>query len=212
MIRQNSKGWFQFILRSCRVLPPLLDGLDIFHIQWAKTLVHYPEFIAKLQCPIILSLRGTHINVSPLADEKLASLYKKFFPKVNGFHAVSQSIIKKLIQKQINSNLLDNSKNFDENVLIINSFGKMSLYYSLSDIVILGGSFTRMGGHNPVEPAYNNCVVITGPHIYNWENVFLDMIQNHSCILCKTIKELEQIVNKLLLDNNKIRLFKKKAR
>ena len=117
-----------------------------------------------------------------------------------------------LIQKKITSNLFDNSKNFDENVLIINSLGKMALYYSLSDIVILGGSFTRMGGHNPVEPAYNNCVVITGPHIYNWENVFLDMIKDHSCFLCKNIKELEQIVNKLLLDNNKIRLFKKKAR
>ena len=69
-----------------------------------------------------------------------------------------------------------------------------------------------MGGHNPVEPAYNNCVVITGPHIYNWENVFLDMIKNNSCFLCKNIKELEQIVNKLLLDNNKIRLFKKKSK
>ena len=94
IVRQNSKGWIQFLQRSCRVLPPLLDGLDIFHIQWAKTLVYYPEFIEKLKCPIILSLRGTHINVSPLADEKLASLYRKYFPKINGFHAVSKSIVK----------------------------------------------------------------------------------------------------------------------
>ena len=39
----------------------------------------------------------------------------------------------------------------------------MPLYYSLSDIVILGGSFVRKGGHNPVEPANNNCVEISNP-------------------------------------------------
>ena len=44
-----------------------------------------------------------------------------------------------------------------------------------------------MGGHNPIEPAINNCVVITGPHIYNWENLFLDMIDNQACIICKNI-------------------------
>ena len=64
----------------------------------------------------------------------------------------------------------------------------MALYYSLSDIVILGGSFTKMGGHNPVEPANNNCVVITGPHIYNWENIFLDMINNNACFYVKMKK------------------------
>ena len=31
-----------FIKRCCTVLPPFLDNLDIFHIQWAKTLVYYP--------------------------------------------------------------------------------------------------------------------------------------------------------------------------
>ena len=94
MLRRNSTNWIQFLKRSCRVLPPFLDNLDIFHIQWAKTLVYYPEFIEKLRCPIILSLRGTHINVSPLADQKLALLYRRYFPKINGFHAVSKSIIK----------------------------------------------------------------------------------------------------------------------
>ena len=38
------------------------------------------------------------------------------------------------------------------------------------------------------------------------------MIKNNSCFLCKNIKELEQIMYKLLPDNNKIRLFKEKAK
>ena len=92
MLRQHSTNWIQFLKRSCRVLPPFLDNLDIFHIQWAKTLVQYPEFIEKLKCPVVLSLRGAHINYSPLSDKVLAQKYMKYFPMVAGFHAVSAAI------------------------------------------------------------------------------------------------------------------------
>ena len=92
MLRWNSTNWIQFLKRSCRVLPPFLDNLDIFHIQWAKTLVQYPEFIEKLKCPVVLSLRGAHINYSPLSDKVLAQKYMKYFPMVAGFHAVSAAI------------------------------------------------------------------------------------------------------------------------
>ena len=140
MIRQHSTNWIQFFKRSCRVLPPFIDNLDIFHIQWAKTLVQYPEFIEKLKCAVVLSLRGTHINVSPLSDEQLALSYKKYFPQIHGFHAVSQSIskevekygadIKKItvINPAVEEKLLnykaDRTKNLDSNTLHIISVGR----------------------------------------------------------------------------------------
>ena len=96
ILRRNSTNWIQFLKRSCRVLPPFLDNLDIFHIQWAKTLVQYPEFIEKLTCPVVLSLRGAHINYSPLSDKVLAQKYMKYFPMVAGFHAVSNAIAKEV--------------------------------------------------------------------------------------------------------------------
>jgi len=92
MLRQNSINLKQFVQRSCKILPPFLDNLDIFHIQWAKMLVQYPEFIEKLKCPVVLSLRGAHINYSPLSDKVLAQKYMKYFPMVAGFHAVSAAI------------------------------------------------------------------------------------------------------------------------
>jgi len=140
MIRQHSTNWIQFLKRSCRVLPPFIDNLDIFHIQWAKTLVQYPEFIEKIKCPVVLSLRGTHINVSPFSDEQLALSYKKYFPQIHGFHAVSQSIskevekygadIKKItvINPAVEEKLLnykaDRTKNLDSNTLHIISVGR----------------------------------------------------------------------------------------
>ena len=140
MIRQHSTNWIQFLKRSCRVLPPFIDNLDIFHIQWAKTLVQYPEFIEKIKCPVVLSLRGTHINVSPLSDEQLALSYKKYFPQIHGFHAVSQSIskevekygadikkitvIKPAVEEKLLNYKADRTKNLDSNTLHIISVGR----------------------------------------------------------------------------------------
>jgi len=140
MLRQNSTNWIQFLKRSCRVLPPFLDNLDIFHIQWAKTLVQYPEFIEKLTCPIVLSLRGTHINVSPISDEGFSLSYKKYFPRINGFHAVSQAIAEEaekygadinkitVINPAVDEKLLnykaDKVNNLDSEILHIISVGR----------------------------------------------------------------------------------------
>ena len=64
---------------------------DVFHIQWAKGLddwIWVKEFGIKL----VLSLRGAHINYSPIADLKLANMYRSNFHKVDAFHAVSEAI------------------------------------------------------------------------------------------------------------------------
>ncbi len=140
ILRRNSTNWIQFLKRSCRVLPPFLDNLDIFHIQWAKTLVQYPEFIEKLTCPIVLSLRGTHINVSPISDEGFSLSYKKYFPRINGFHAVSQAIAEEaekygadinkitVINPAVDEKLLnykaDKVNNLDSDILHIISVGR----------------------------------------------------------------------------------------
>lgn len=48
------------------------------------------------------------------------------------------------------------------------SLGEMALYYSLSDVALLGGSFGPWGGQNLIEAAACACPVIMGPHTYNF--------------------------------------------
>ena len=88
------------------------------------------------------------------------------------------------------------------NCLISNSLGEMSAYYSVSEIVILGGSFVNMGGHNPIEPARYNCSILTGPSIYNWKNIFEEMVNKKACLLCNSDYQLSKNLNKLLKNNN----------
>jgi glycosyltransferase involved in cell wall biosynthesis len=71
--RRGFLTWQKFV-------PVIISLPDIFHIQWAKNV------------KLILSLRGAHINYSPLADKNLANMYRNSFPKLDAFHAVSKAI------------------------------------------------------------------------------------------------------------------------
>lgn len=90
----STKNWKHFFARCNRVLLPFVDNLDVLHIQWAKSVVNYSELVKYINCKVILSLRGTHINVSPVVDNRLANLYRTYFPLVDKFHAVSYAIAK----------------------------------------------------------------------------------------------------------------------
>jgi 3-deoxy-D-manno-octulosonic-acid transferase len=48
------------------------------------------------------------------------------------------------------------------------TLGEMTLYYSLSDAALLGGSFAALGGQNLIEAAACGCPVIMGPHTFNF--------------------------------------------
>jgi 3-deoxy-D-manno-octulosonic-acid transferase len=51
------------------------------------------------------------------------------------------------------------------------SLGEMALYYAMSDVALLGGSFAPLGGQNLIEAAAGGCPVIMGPHTFNFAEV-----------------------------------------
>ena len=71
--------------------PVLWHQPDVFHIQWAKGLKDW-VWVQEFGMKLVLSLRGAHINYSPKTDVELATMYRRYFPKVDGFHAVSKAI------------------------------------------------------------------------------------------------------------------------
>lgn len=78
-----------------KLLPIVLYRPDIFHIQWARDLEFYICLKELFHIPVVVSLRGAHINYTPIIQPEVADLYRNTFPKVDIFHAVSKAIIKK---------------------------------------------------------------------------------------------------------------------
>jgi len=48
------------------------------------------------------------------------------------------------------------------------SLGEMALYFAMSDVALLGGSFAPLGGQNLIEAAACGCPVVMGPHTFNF--------------------------------------------
>lgn len=89
LLKNESGGLINWLIK---VLPVVNNLPDIFHIQWAKSLPFWFFLKDIFGIKIIVSLRGAHINYSPLNDPYLKSNYIKLFPKVDKFHAVSNNI------------------------------------------------------------------------------------------------------------------------
>jgi len=81
----------------CQALVVINSKPDIFHIQWVK----YSQdwlCLQQFNIKVVASFRGAHINYSPIADEKLASVYKNTLPLYDAFHSVSTALINESIK------------------------------------------------------------------------------------------------------------------
>lgn len=94
IIRQKGKNKR---LSKIKYYPVLWHKPDIFHLQWAKSIEDW-IWLQDFGVKFVVSLRGVHINYTPITHPEVGLLYQKMFPKVDGFHAVSKAIAKEAIK------------------------------------------------------------------------------------------------------------------
>ena len=85
------KSWLSRAVMWGIYTPVVFHKPDLFHLQWVKGVEDW-LFLQKIGIKVVASLRGTHVNTSPVADLSLANSYLRALPKVDRFHAVSNAI------------------------------------------------------------------------------------------------------------------------
>lgn len=93
---------------------------------------------------------------------------------------------------------------FCDTVYIIDTLGELADLYAVSDIAFTGGSLVERGGHNPIEPARWSVPVLTGPSVFNFQEIIEDMEQKGGLVKVQA-DSLTQILASLLKDNEKLR-------
>ena len=61
---------------------------------------------------------------------------------------------------------------FNSDVVVADILGELVNIYAISDVVILGGAFAKVGGHNAAEAAQFGCKIISGVHYFNQRDIF----------------------------------------
>ncbi|NBU26237.1 MAG: 3-deoxy-D-manno-octulosonic acid transferase [Gammaproteobacteria bacterium] len=59
----------------------------------------------------------------------------------------------------------------DTQVLLLDTLGELMEWYAAADAAFVGGSLVPVGGHNLLEPAALAVATVTGPHVFNAEDI-----------------------------------------
>jgi 3-deoxy-D-manno-octulosonic-acid transferase len=88
----------------------------------------------------------------------------------------------------------------DDNTEIFlgDTMGEVPLFYAASDIAFVGGSLVPIGGHNLLEPAALGLPVITGPHVYNAQDIADMFVDLGACHMVENAAELAAAVGQLV--------------
>ena len=79
-------------------------------------------------------------------------------------------------------------------VFLGDTMGEVPLFYAASDIAFVGGSLVPIGGHNLLEPAALGIPVISGPHLYNAQDIADMFIELGACRIVSDPIELADAV------------------
>lgn len=84
---------------------------------------------------------------------------------------VAELLAEQQLTPVLRSRLADQGSLAAENVLIGDTLGEMLLFYSVADIIFVGGSLVPIGGHNILEALQVNRPVVFGPHMQNFKQI-----------------------------------------
>jgi 3-deoxy-D-manno-octulosonic-acid transferase len=83
-------------------------------------------------------------------------------------------------------------------VFLVDTMGEVPLFYAASDIAFVGGSLIPIGGHNLLEPAAQGLPIITGPHLFNAQEIAEEFIEINACEVVADSNELAVSVASLI--------------
>jgi 3-deoxy-D-manno-octulosonic-acid transferase len=92
---------------------------------------------------------------------------------------------------------------FSENpsVLIVDSTGELNDWYQTASVVVIGKSFTGIGGQNPVEPLLARKPVICGPHMENFKFLVEELVREKGIVQLADESGLTEAVEHLLTNS-----------
>jgi 3-deoxy-D-manno-octulosonic-acid transferase len=85
-------------------------------------------------------------------------------------------------------------------VYLADTMGELGLFYRLAPIVFVGGSLVAHGGQNVLEPARQDCAIVHGPHMWNFQEIVSEMYRVEATREVADAESLAREVNALLAD------------
>jgi len=83
-------------------------------------------------------------------------------------------------------------------VVLVDSVGELASLFPLADVVFMGGTLARRGGHNVLEPAAVRRAIVTGPHLENFRAIAAEFREQRAFLEINEASELAGAVGQLI--------------
>jgi 3-deoxy-D-manno-octulosonic-acid transferase len=161
---------------------------------------------------------STHPGEEELAIEAFNALKRKYpsllFILVPRHPVRTESIGALLKEAGLSYVLRSDSNNKIPNeasFYIVDTIGETGLFFALSPITVMGGSFAKIGGHNLIEPAKLKSVVISGPHTHKFKDIIEEFKESKAACFAENNKECIALIKDLLSNENLLNMYRKNA-
>jgi 3-deoxy-D-manno-octulosonic-acid transferase len=77
---------------------------------------------------------------------------------------------------------------------VADTMGELGLWYRLSQVAMVGGSWAPVGGHNPYEATALGNTVLHGPHVDNFSESYADLDAQGLSVLALSAEQLAATV------------------
>ncbi len=158
---------------------------------------------------IIITCASTHISDEKVIFPVISKSYKEHsFIIVPRHPARTSDISRELDQLGIKYEIWSKSKGVDlkNKVLIFDMIGYLFNIQSISNIVIMGGTFDKkIGGHNLFEPAVLGKNIIGGPFYNNFPDIGEELVKSGIYKEVKNSDKMIDEINSISLNNVSIK-------
>ncbi|GIU01481.1 3-deoxy-D-manno-octulosonic acid transferase [Sulfurovum sp. TSL6] len=145
-------------------------------------LAHLPSISKEIKKPSSLVVCGasTHEGEEALILDAFA-VFKKEHPEAvlllvprhpERFDKVAKMMEDFAETYQVTAQRYSQNAVLSSDIILVDVLGELVNMYAISDIVILGGAFEPIGGHNAAEAAQFGCKIISGEHYFNQKDIF----------------------------------------
>lgn len=86
-------------------------------------------------------------------------------------------------------------------VVLLDSIGELASLFPLADIVFMGGTLARRGGHNILEPAARGRAIVVGPHMENFATIAAEFRERLAVLEIADSAALVPAMEKLIGDS-----------
>lgn len=164
----------------------------------------------------VILFASTHPSEEELAIETFNGLKKKYpnlvcilIPR----HPVRTAKICKLLNtlslsfvlRSESTKKISNATDF----YIVDTIGETGLFFALSPITVMGGSFVNIGGHNIIEPAQLGSVIISGPYTDSCVDIIEDFKATNAICFAANSKECIALIENFWKDKKLFDSYKK---